>query len=42
MKLTINGKEEISGLIFKKTDYYLEITLETLPEEYDLIKKHNW
>ena len=30
------------GLIFKSTVYYLDITIETTPNEMALIKKHQW
>jgi len=42
MKLTIDKKEKQNGLIFKKTIYGLETTVEITSEENDLIKKHKW
>ena len=42
MKLILNRREAKEGLIFKSTVYYLDITLETTPDEMALIKKHQW
>lgn len=42
MKLILNRRETKEGLIFKSPVYYLDITLETTPEEMALIKKHEW
>ena len=42
MKLIINRREAREGFIKKSTVYYLDVTLETTPEEMDLIKKHKW
>jgi hypothetical protein len=42
MKLELNRKEEMTGLIFKKPRYVLDVNLEVSPEEMQLIKKHQW
>lgn len=42
MKLMLNRREEKEGLIMKSSVYYLDVTIETTPEEMALIKKHKW
>jgi len=43
MKLILNRRETQEQKLFKtSTMYYLDITLQTTPEEVALIKKHRW
>jgi hypothetical protein len=42
MKLQINRRETMKGLIFKKPRYDIDVNLEVTPDELTLIKKHKW
>lgn len=42
MKLTINRREVRKGLIFKHTDYILDVNIEFTEAEKQTIKKHKW